>query len=537
MSEDEAKSWYERFIEIYKKHGWRRAVPVAGLFILAAAWWNWDKIEKLPGVTPVVEYVSRERLPHAEPTHFAVAIAHLDGDTGKSYENVIHDALDRFAGLYNSKIAFRVLRIDQTISLSESDDARAINSGHDEARRLLKSSGADILIWGKILRNGTKSEPRLFWTAAADLAGKPSGRYPIELELPGDFWKDLTGWLGLLVEGSLAEYSGQDRYVADRLKPVLARIRALMDTDVTQWESGARQKALFAYGYGLAAFGEQAHDVMALQESAQQFEKIAKELEPSARFWTLVHDPTLTAPLRPSVQFWALTQNSLGVSLARLGEQSFDDGLLFGAAAAFRAALRVMIPEQDKLQWASTQNNLGNVLCVLAFRGFEEYVYLAQSAYEEALLALSTEKAPLLSAEVESNLAGLLGEIGIGRHDDTLYRAISCLQPALHEYSYERTPLRWADTQYSLGRILENIAYHESGANPWQKALAAFQQSKIGYERAGWRGRAREADEAIQRLKTTLKDEFGVEVRQRKGPAPSGSLSLDHALPPCSNGA
>ena len=59
---------------------------------------------------------------------------------------------------------------------------------------------------------------------------------------------------------------------------------------------------------------------------------------------------------------WAMTQNNLGNALRALGEQAGSAERLNEAVAAFRAALEVYTREQFPVDWAMTQNNLGNVL-------------------------------------------------------------------------------------------------------------------------------------------------------------------------------
>jgi tetratricopeptide (TPR) repeat protein len=61
---------------------------------------------------------------------------------------------------------------------------------------------------------------------------------------------------------------------------------------------------------------------------------------------------------------WATTQNNLGNALLRLGERENGTASLEEAVAAFRAALGERVP----LQWAMTQNNLGAALLSLGKR-------------------------------------------------------------------------------------------------------------------------------------------------------------------------
>ena len=65
---------------------------------------------------------------------------------------------------------------------------------------------------------------------------------------------------------------------------------------------------------------------------------------------------------------WAMTQNNLGNALARLGERESGTARLEEAVTAFREALKEYKQERVPLDWAMTQNNLGNALARLGER-------------------------------------------------------------------------------------------------------------------------------------------------------------------------
>ena len=65
---------------------------------------------------------------------------------------------------------------------------------------------------------------------------------------------------------------------------------------------------------------------------------------------------------------WAMTQNNLGNALYTLGERESGTTRLEEAVAAYRAALEERTRERVPLQWAATQNNLKVVLDLLETR-------------------------------------------------------------------------------------------------------------------------------------------------------------------------
>jgi tetratricopeptide (TPR) repeat protein len=65
---------------------------------------------------------------------------------------------------------------------------------------------------------------------------------------------------------------------------------------------------------------------------------------------------------------WAITQNNLGNALTSLGERESSTTRLEEAVAAYREALKETTRERVPLDWAWTQNNLGTALKMLGDR-------------------------------------------------------------------------------------------------------------------------------------------------------------------------
>ena len=63
---------------------------------------------------------------------------------------------------------------------------------------------------------------------------------------------------------------------------------------------------------------------------------------------------------------WATTQNNLGNALLALGERESSTERLKQAVAAYRAALQERTHERVPFDWAMTQNNLDDVLTMIA---------------------------------------------------------------------------------------------------------------------------------------------------------------------------
>jgi len=104
---------------------------------------------------------------------------------------------------------------------------------------------------------------------------------------------------------------------------------------------------------------------------------------------------------------WAATQNNLGNALRTLGQRETGPDRLAGAVAAYRDALLEYTRDRVPLDWAMTQNNLGTALQTLGQREtgttrLEEAV----AAYRDALLEHTRDRVPLGWATTIGNMSG-----------------------------------------------------------------------------------------------------------------------------------
>ena len=182
---------------------------------------------------------------------------------------------------------------------------------------------------------------------------------------------------------------------------------------------------------------------------------------------------------------WAATQDDLGNGLTTLGERVSGTAWLEEAVAAYRAALQERTRERAPLEWAATQNNLGAALWALresenGAARLEEAV----AAYRAALQERTRERAPLDWAMTQSNLGNVLMHLG-ERESGTarLEEAVAAYRAALEERTRARVPLDWATTQNGLGTALTILGKRESGTARLQEAVTAYQAALEGWTR------------------------------------------------------
>ena len=158
------------------------------------------------------------------------------------------------------------------------------------------------------------------------------------------------------------------------------------------------------------------------------------------------------------------------------GDEMGDNAALKRAIEVYREVLSQTPRKTVPLDWAMTQNNLGNALQTLGEREsgtarLEESV----AAYRAALEEYTRERVPLNWAMTQNNLGTALGTLG-ERESGTarLEEAVAAYRAALEERTRERVPLGWATTQNNLGNALRTLGERESGTERLEEAVIAL---------------------------------------------------------------
>jgi tetratricopeptide (TPR) repeat protein len=176
---------------------------------------------------------------------------------------------------------------------------------------------------------------------------------------------------------------------------------------------------------------------------------------------------------------WATTQNNLGNALEALGERESGTARLEQAVAAYRAALEEWTRERVPVKWAMAQSNLGFSLFRLGEReSGTERLEEAVVAYRAALEEQTRERVPLNWAATQNNLGNALRALG-ERESGTarLEEAVEVCRKALEGLARERVPLGWANAQDSLGDALLSLGNRESGTERLEEAVAAYRSA------------------------------------------------------------
>ncbi len=174
-------------------------------------------------------------------------------------------------------------------------------------------------------------------------------------------------------------------------------------------------------------------------------------------------------------------------ALLRLGNRAVEVGTIKlekaeymrTAIKAYEAALKVKTLERFPLDYAMTQNNLGNAYGRLAeVEAKAENCKKAIKAYQEALKVRTLESFPMQHAMTQNNLGAAYGRLAeVEAKAENCKKAIKAYQAALEVYTLERFPMDYAMTQNNLGNAYQTLAEVEVKAENCKRAIKAYQEA------------------------------------------------------------
>jgi tetratricopeptide (TPR) repeat protein len=513
---EEGRNLWNEFQQVRLLVGAPLATAAIAVAIIVMIWLKWDIISKKPGVGELLAWLKRRSLPRAAPDHLTIALAHLENDKDDEHKKLLIDQIS------NEFRGTDVESIDRKIALSTGDTA-AVTRATSEANRWRQRVGADVIIWGKVVTLNSNKAMRLYWTTGQHLdAVKSSGLYralPKTISLPSLFWDDLKQVVGMLVQSRIAAFyeEGQiEQYSAARLAPLINQVRKLLQDHRGAWSAETDAGVRIAFANALHSYGSQIGDRAALQESIQAYRAALKE-------WS--GDQELLD--------WAAMQMNLGGALAALGQHEIGTVHLEEAAVAYREALNATPRNQEAFQWAVTQYGLGSTLAILGQREkraarLEEAV----TAYRAALEAIPRDREPQDRARVKVALGTALADLGereISERGVAYFReAVAAYCDALKIRQQSRDPMGWAVTQLNLGSALRLLGERENALGKSESGIAHVKEAVVAC-RAALAATAR--DRAPLNW-ATMQLGLGVALATL-GECESGTASLKEAVVAC----
>jgi tetratricopeptide (TPR) repeat protein len=270
--------------------------------------------------------------------------------------------------------------------------------------------------------------------------------------------------------------------------------QAMRDEATVLAERARISEARLRYEEAAALYGEAASTVPTTDAElkwlytlrrAEAFRQLGEQFGDNnalSRAIVILRDEVLPLAPRERVPLdWAITQNNLGNALSALGECGTDTARLKEAVAAYQEALKEFTRGREPLRWAGTQNNLGNALRALG-ECESSTVWLRQAlvAYHKALKEWTRQSAPRDWAGAQLNLSNVLSMIA--EHKTGTYllkKALVACRNAFKEFTRERLPLQWAATQHKLGIALQMLGARQRNTARLKRAIAAYQKALI----------------------------------------------------------
>ncbi len=358
--------------------------------------------------------------------------------------------------------AVEVIPWPESLRIGEGRYADANQRARWKAQKWLKAKSCDLLIWGRV--KGDKTIALRFTPSeGSDSDTRSYGLTADTLDLPINFISHLAAAVAARVVVEAARAVHMSgHYLVPLMRASAERFEPIVRMPNPSFDAHTRGSVLHSYALVRHTIGEQAGSNNDLQQSVAAYRNALQE-------WTREH-----VPLN-----WAMTQNNLGNALVSLGERESGTARLEQAVAAYRDALQEWTRERVPLDWAMTQNNLGHALTRLGEREsgtarLEEAV----AAFREALQERTRERVPLDWAPTQNNLGNALMRLG-ERESGTarLEQAVAAFRDALQERTRERVPLNWATTQNNLGSALASLGDRESGTARLEEAVTAFRDA------------------------------------------------------------
>lgn len=174
---------------------------------------------------------------------------------------------------------------------------------------------------------------------------------------------------------------------------------------------------------------------------------------------------------------WAKTQNSLGNILAALGQQKRDVDLFYKAIASFHSALEILTQESSPLAWAATQSNLGTAMQALGRQESDsKLLKSAIDAYTAALLEYTRKETPEDWSIVMFQLGATLHEYGsLLKGNRTFQKSVVAYKNALAELDADLYALELAATHNNRAAVLHHLAESEENADRMNEAIRAYE--------------------------------------------------------------
>ncbi len=205
---------------------------------------------------------------------------------------------------------------------------------------------------------------------------------------------------------------------------------------------------------------------------------------------------------------YAMTQNNLGNALRTLAGVEDTAANCRAAIRAFEAALQVYTCDRLPMDYAMTQNNLGVALHTLA--GVVDTAANCRAAiraYEAALQVRTRDCFPMDYAMTQNNLGNALRTLaGVVDTAVNCQAAIRAYEAALQVRTQDRFPIQFASTQNNLGNAFRTLAGVVDTAANCRAAIRAYEAALQVFTLATYPLQYKEIFGKLKRVKRNIRD-------------------------------
>ena len=196
-----------------------------------------------------------------------------------------------------------------------------------------------------------------------------------------------------------------------------------------------------------------------------------------AHYNSLLDDPAAEADCAPDTK--AAVQDNFTHTRGNYEHLRYSNNILVTARETLEAKLAETAREQNPLDWAELQNNLGNILAAIGQQMRDDDMFeKAIAAFKHALEEYNQEQLPLDWAVTQYNLGTAEQALGRQLNDSKLLKSsIDAYTNSLLEWSREQQPLEWASTMFQLGATFHAHGKLLKGNRTFQKSVVAYKNS------------------------------------------------------------
>ncbi len=396
-----------------------------------------------------------------------VRIVALAGENGDAHTRTLSNALLQCPG-----IKVRVINPEGVFthnSLAPSQIGPCVGEG----RKILRSSGGDLLIWGNIAATGETLH--LHFVSAVpndeDVAGALNG-YDM-LPLPTQIDESWTALLhAVAITATVPVTQAKIKTLNEHIAAATELGAPIAQTPPRSFNPTERANLLMCLGHCLSTASQRLEEPELLSIAAETYGR-ASEL----------------ITLDDSALIWGMAHKHLGNTLWLMSERGGGVNALRDAGRALRTATESIPRRNLPREWAAAQNKLGQTLYKLDLADAMPDTDLLRSAitaFQASMQVYTRVDAPERWADVMHNSAQATLVLGEQMHaPDALQRAVHACRSALEVRQRERTPFMWAATQNTLGSALFLLGKMSYRPDHLEAASDAFEAARAVYQSNG----------------------------------------------------